>query len=169
MNKIQQYFSQEKKRMLWAFLSVFAWGMLAHGYRFLNNTISHDSLVEMNSAFVSDYIKLGSGRIVVPVYRAIFRGPVAIPWLVGCLALFWIGAAVYLVSRIFKMESPVLVVLTAGIFTVNITVSGLAGTYLHDLDCNMFSMLCAVGAVHLWQTTPDFKRGGIFPSLEEVS
>lgn len=43
------------------------WGMVAHGYMFFHNAISHDSLIEF--AGFSSNIQLGLGRFFVPVYR----------------------------------------------------------------------------------------------------
>ena len=50
------------------------------------------------------------------------------------------------------MKSECLVFATAGIFAVNLTSVATASTYLHDFDCNMFALLCAVGAVWCWQS-----------------
>lgn len=73
------------------------------------------------------------------------------PWLIGVLSLFWIGISVFLVSQIFRINSKKTDFLTAGIFTVNISLSATVATYIHDLDCYMFSLLCAVTAIWLWQ------------------
>lgn len=86
-----------------------------------------------------------------PCIGGLLRSDVTLPWLIGLLSLLWIGLAVFLVVRIFRMENRKLIFLTAGIFTANVTVSAIAATYVHDLDCDMLSLLCAVAAVWLWQ------------------
>lgn len=150
MNLLRQLYEQNKKWLSFSLISTFLWGMAAHAYRFLNNTVSHDSLNEFHGAIWGNTHKIKLGRIFVPLYQDLARGDLSVPWLIGCLSLLWIGLSVFLVVRIFKMESRPMVFLTAGIFTTNITVSATAATYLHDLDCYAFSLLCAVAAVSLW-------------------
>jgi len=67
------------------------------------------------------------------------------------LSLLWIGLAVYLVTRIFRIRSKLSIFLIAGIFTANITVAATAATYSHDYDCDMFALLCSVCAVYCWK------------------
>lgn len=142
---------EHKKQLYYAIMATFFWGMLAHGYGFLHNSFSGDSLSEFFGAMGSNAWKIQLGRFVVPAYKAVFRTDLTLPWLVGMLSLLWIGLAVYLTVRIFRMESGILIFLTAGIFAANITVAATAASYLHDYDCNMFALLCAVAAVYLWK------------------
>lgn len=125
--------------------------MLAHAYRFLNGNFNHDSLLEFHGAIFGTEHKIALGRFFVPLYRDLLRSDATLPWLIGVFSMFWIGLAVWLVIQIFEIEDTKLAFLTAGIFTVNVSVSATAATYIHDLDCNMFAMLCAVAAVWLWQ------------------
>lgn len=129
----------------------FGWGFAAHGYMFADNSLSHDSLREFHAQILGNNIKMGSGRVFTPFYRDILGSDVTLPWLAGILALLWIGLAVYLTARIFRIESKTIIFLMAGIFTTNIAVSATTATYIHDLDSYMFSMLCAVAAVYLWK------------------
>lgn len=144
-------FSRHKKQLIFAMAATFFWGLLAHAYCFFNGNFSHDSLNELHGAILGNNFRLISGRYLVPLYRELLRGDVTLPWLIGVLSLVWIGLAVFLVTQIFRMENRKLIFLTAGIFTTNITVSATAATYIHDLDCFMFSLLCATAAVWLWQ------------------
>lgn len=142
---------QNKKCFYFVMLATFFWGMLAHGYGFMHDSFSGDSLSEFYGAMGSNSWKIQLGRFVVPAYKAFFRTDMTLPWLVGMLSLLWIGLAVSMTVRIFRMESRLLIFLTAGIFSANITVAATAASYLHDYDCNMFAMLCAVTAVYLWK------------------
>lgn len=144
-------FERNKKWLYFALIATFIWGLAAHGYAFFDNNVSHDSLNEFHGAILGNNIKMNSGRVFVPVYRDLLRSDATLPWLIGILSLFWTGLAVFLVIRIFHVESKVIAFLIAGIFTTNISVSATAATYLHDLDCNMFSLMCAVAAVYLWK------------------
>ena len=151
MNRLLQDLKQNIHILYLALASAFGWGFAAHGYMFTDNSVSHDSLREFHAEIVGNNIKMGSGRIFTPIYRELLGTDITMPWLMGILALLWIGLAVYLTARIFRMESKVLVCLTAGIFATNIAVSATTATYIHDLDSYMFSMLCAVAAVYLWK------------------
>ena len=151
MNPLTDALERNKKKLLFSFAAVFFWGLLAHGYCFFDNSFSHDSLNEMHGAIFGNDLKITSGRIFVPLYRDLLRSDVTIPWFIGILSLVWIALAVFLVLKLFRVESKVTAFLIAGVFTVNISVAATAATYLHDLDCYMFSLLCAVGAVYLWK------------------
>ena len=159
MQQIRAFYEAHKKWLWFSLIATFLWGMVAHGYCFMDNNVSHDSLNEFQSAIVGNDIKIGSGRFFVPLYRDLLRSDVTLPWLIGVLSLLWIGLSVFLVVRMFRVRSKVTAFLIAGIFTVNISVSSTAATYLHDLDCNMFSLLCAVAAVYLWR---EKKRGWLW-------
>ena len=150
MNSVKKTFEDNKNWLLWALLSAFVWGMAAHGYGFLHDTFTHDSLSGFGGD-TGDAWKISLGRFLVPVYRNVFRTELTLPWMVGLLSVLWVGLAVFLMARIFRMESRVLICLTSGILMANLTVAATGATYLHDLDGNLFGMLCAVAAVWLWQ------------------
>lgn len=154
MNKHLQAFEKNKKELYISLAATFLWGLLAHGYCFLHSNFSHDSLNEFNSAIFGDAWKIQLGRYFIPVYRSLFHPELTYPWLIGVLSLLWCGLAVYLVTRIFRIENKGLIVLTAGIFTVNLTFSATAATFIHDLDCDMLALLFSVAAVYCWKAHP---------------
>ena len=154
MNNLRQCFARNKKWLLFSLMATFMWGLAAHGYGFLHSSFTHDSLTEFNGALFGNHFKLTSGRFISPIYRAVMRTPLTLPWMIGLLALLWIGLSVFLLVKIFRMDSKVLVALTAGILSVNLTVSATAATFLHDFDCDMFALLCTVLAVYLWRSHP---------------
>lgn len=162
MERIAQKMERNKKWLLLSVLAVFLWGILAHGYGFMHSSFSHDSLNEFNGADGSNAWKIQLGRFVIPVYKAVFRTDLTLPWLVGILSLLWIGLSVFLVIRIFKIESRTLVFLIAGIFTANITVAATSATYMHDFDCDMFALMCSVLAVYFWRNVP---RGSLLGAV----
>ena len=141
---------KNKTRLITALVCTYLWGLAAHGYAFFDNRLSHDSLLEFHAEILGNEIKMSSGRMMTPIYRDLLGSDVTLPWFSGMLALLWIGLAVFLVVRLFRMESKPAVALVAGIFVTNITVSATAATYLHDLDSYMFAMLCSVAAVWMW-------------------
>lgn len=152
---------REKNRLCTIFLATLVWGLAAHGYALLNFTVSHDS---MNEFWIYQQIsyysgtaaqwKIALGRFLSPVYQLLFRGETVTPWFGGMLALLWIALAVWGTACLFGIRERWLLIFTSGIFTVNLSVTALTASYLHDLDADMFAVLAAVCAVLLW------KQGG---------
>lgn len=143
-------FQREKRQLLLCLCAVFLWGLVAHGYGFLHCSLSHDALNAFIASENEDFWKVCVGRFFSPLYRSLLRGSVAAPWLLGLLGLVWVAAAVYLVCRIFRVQSPVLTVLIAGIMTTNLSFISQVATYFHEFDINAFALLLAVAAVFLW-------------------
>ncbi|MCD8010057.1 MAG: glucosyltransferase domain-containing protein [Lachnospiraceae bacterium] len=156
---LKDKFQRSRLFLLRCFLYVFVWGLVAHGTMYLHNSISHDSLNE----FVSDIRvlswKISLGRVLYPVYQALTRGFVTLPWLIGLLTLLYTGIAVFLVMKLFDVKSQKIAFLAAGIFTANVTVIAVTATYINDLDADLFAMLLAVGAAYLWRRG----RRGLLP------
>lgn len=151
---LKEKFEKNKFWLIFSLASTYLWGLAAHAYFLFDNSISHDSLKEFHAAIYGNVFKVELGRFLVPFYRTIFRGDATMPWLIGILGLFWLGLAVFLVVRIFCVESKLLVFLIAGVMSTNITVFALIATYVHDFDCYMCSLLCATMAVYLWKVDP---------------
>ncbi len=152
---------QDRNRLICILLSVFGWGLLAHGYAFSNLTLSHDALNEFYLHGAMNYAegsvlrwKTGLGRFAEPVYQMIFRGDFASPWLAGMLSLIWLTLAVYLVSKMFLLSNPLTLAVISGFFTVNLTVTAMTASFIHDIDAYMFGVFLAAGAAFLWN------RGG---------
>lgn len=148
---------QERNRLICILLSVFGWGFLAHGFAFSNLTLSHDSLNEFYLHGAMGYAegsvlrwKISLGRFAEPVYQMIFRGDFAAPWLAGVLSLIWLTLAVYLVSKMFLLTNHLTLIAVSGFFTVNLTVTAMTASFIHDLDAYMFAVFLAAGAAFLW-------------------
>lgn len=156
INNFLEKIKDNKQLICYCMIVTFIWGMVAHAYIFLNNPFSHDSLNEFNGTIYGNDWRIQLGRVLVPAYRIITRTAATLPWLIGVLALFWIGLTVFFVTKLLRVEQNWFVILLAGIFTVNSTVTATAATYIHDLDCNMFALLMSVMAVYLWR---NYKKG----------
>ena len=141
----------ELRRFLFCLLLTFIWGLIAHAYVFFQDSFSHDSLNALYSNNIESIWKIQLGRILVPIYRALTRGAFTLPWLVGCLALLWIGISAYFVIRIFSIRSKPLIALIVGILATNLTVSSNAASYIHDFDVDMFALLMSTVAAYLWK------------------
>lgn len=144
-----------------SFLCTFFWGLLAHGFAFANLNLSHDSLNEFY-LFDSTPIKFRLGRFSEPILRVITGEFVTMPWLTGFITLLLISGAVCFTVRIFELSSLGEIALLSGIFTTNITVTALVGTYSHDLSGNMFALFLSVWTVYLWKQTCEQFSPGLF-------
>lgn len=154
---IKDWLFSRKENIIFCFCAVFFWGMLAHAYGFLHCSLSHDALNAFTATQVEETWKIELGRFFVPLYRALFRGPVMLPWVIGLLGLVWTAVAVFLVVEIFQIRSRMVVFLTAGIMTTNITYIAQIATYLYEFDFNAFCLMLSVLAVYLWN-----KNGNIW-------
>ncbi|MGM9660013.1 MAG: glucosyltransferase domain-containing protein [Faecousia sp.] len=166
MERLTETIEKHKQLLLFCLLSVFLWGLMAHGYGFLHSSFSHDSLYEFNGDGISNYIRVQNGRFVSPVCRKLFRTDLTLTWLIGVLGLIWISLSVFLTVRIFNLESKVVVFLISGFFTANLTVSSTAATFMHDFDCDMLALLFSITAVFLWRRKKwGFAPGAVFVML----
>lgn len=145
-----------KKMMLQSFIYTFILGLIAHGYCFLNTVMSHDAL---NNIYIgARWTRLRAGRFFYPIYLSWVRGRTLVPWLIGVLAIIWISIAVYMIVKMFKINKTVIIAAIAGICVANPTVYSIAATYLHDLDADMFALMCAVLGAYLWSKAIAQKR-----------
>lgn len=142
---------------LFCFLSVFIWGLIAHGYAFGNLSLSHDGMNEFGLKGAVGYApldvagwKLSIGRFFEPVYLMVLKGGFSSPWLSGILALVWISLLLWVLTRMLPLCSPLAVILSAGILTANLTVTAGAAGFMADLDAHMCAaFLSALGAYYL--------------------
>ena len=141
---------KEKSTIFTCLISTFVIGLLAHAYSYFHDSFSHDALGAIYATVSENNWKIALGRFFVPLYRTIFRGGIALPWMIGVLALIWIGLSVYLVAKIFSITSRGVIILLAGIMTTNLTVTATTATFLYELDADMFALLMATLAVFLW-------------------
>lgn len=143
--------SKEFRRFLFCILMTFIWGLAAHAYSFFQDSFSHDSLNALYANSIENDWKLQLGRILVPLYRALVRGSLALPWLIGLLSLMWMGIAVYFTVRTLDIKSRLMIALTAGIFATNITSTTLFATFNYETDVDMFALMAAAGAAYMWR------------------
>ena len=99
------YLLSQKETLWLCFISVFLWGFLAHGYGLIHNPLCHDSLNAFIATQAEELTKAEVGRFFVPIYRAVFRGPVAMSWLIGIMSLLWTAIALFLVVNILGTDT----------------------------------------------------------------
>lgn len=165
MNKLNAILSEKtntpRETLRLSLVFTFLWGLAAHGYMLLSSSISHDSLNEFLATSAVQEWKISLGRIFMPALYFI-RGQVSAPWWIGLISITSIGIAVFLAVQIFDIREKWMICLTAGIFTVNLTVTALTATYIHDMDCDMLALLFSVLAVYCWK---NYKRGWLYGSV----
>ncbi len=161
MKNLINCIKKEKKYIITIFIITFIWGIVTHGFMFFNNYLTHDSLFE--SIATQDIInwKISLGRIFYGPYIYLIRGIVTVPWLIGILSLIFISISAILILKMFKIkeDNHLMNILVPGILTANVTVISLCGTYIHDMDVDMFALLMSVLSVYLWRNN---KKGFIF-------
>lgn len=152
--KLHRFWLQHKATLFFCLAASFLFGLAAHGYTLLNFQLNHDSLDGLYAAGRENAHKIELGRVLAPAYRYVFRGMLSMPWLIGLLAFFWIGLGVWMMALSLNLCSRLPLALICGLMAVNSTVTALSGTFLHDLDQNMFAMMLACLSVLLWQRRP---------------
>lgn len=122
----------------------FGIGLIANSYCFFNFSPTVDSTMLVNEEGLWN---LSLGRFVIPAYLAI-RSKITIPWVIGCLSLFYIALSVYCVCSILKMKSTPEIALVSGVFTVNVSLADNFAAYLHTADFYMFALLLSCLGVY---------------------
>lgn len=155
MNQINFPFVPEKdqKMLLIAVVSSLFFGVLAHGYAYSNPTFSHDSIFEMGvntEAYDGVERKISTGRFLQPVMYYL-RGNITVPWFLGLLSLIFLGLASFLLTKTFRLPSPVL---TSGILSTCLGITLTTATYAHEIDMFGLGCLFAVAAVAVFELHP---------------
>ena len=136
-----------KRGLLYTFL----FGLLAHGFMLTNLSVSHDSVFNFYDAIQAHQHQIELGRFLEPLYRELTGSCLLMPWSLGLSAFFWLGIAVFLVCKLFDFFDRWEIVLTAGIMTVNISVTATAAAYAPWLAADMFTLMMAVFGVWCWR------------------
>lgn len=145
------FYTQYKSQLFLCLCAVFIFGLIAHAYAFFNHTLTHDGLNAFVATPTEEHWKVELGRFFVPVYRAIFRGAVTLPWLIGLLGLLWLGLAAFVVIRIFDVTDRRIAVLICGAMVINIPMISQLATYLYEFDFNALALLFSVSAAACWR------------------
>ena len=143
----------QKRKLLWAFEATAFFYLLAHGYRFVNNMFSGDSLV---AVYQDDYAwQIALGRCFNPIW-VFLRGTLTSPWLISVLGTFWMSLAVFCVVDFLGGSSRGAVILTASVMTINPVVACLNATFLPWTDLQIFALF--LNAAGVWFLKEKGKR-----------
>lgn len=148
-----------KNLFLTALIATFVFGLCAHGFAFFNLNVSHDALYEFYNV-VSARQKFGIGRFIEPIFRFITGEAYVLPWFAGIIGLTFVACGVYFLCKTFALRSAWQVILLSGIFSVNVTVTAVLASFMHDFTGDMFAFFLSVWVVYVWtngknkKTTP---------------
>lgn len=126
-------------------------GFFAHGYAFVNLSISHDAVFDFYDSLAEHQHQIGLGRVLEPLYREATASGLLMPWSTGIIAFFWLGLSVFLVCRMFDLTGRDEVFLAAGIMSVNISVTAVAASYMPWLAADMSALFLAAAGAVCWQ------------------
>ena len=137
-----------KKNLLYIAISCIVLWLLTHGYRFMNNIFTCDSLIEV---FQDDILFQRSlGRFMHPLVM-VLRGTICSPWLIGCVSLILMILSAFLLAEILKIENPLSIFIMCGILICNNTMICSAAGFLPWMDVYMAALFLAVLGVWLFQ------------------
>ena len=137
------YHEKIKKNWKIAFWSAFLLGLLVHIYKFTNLLPNADALYN----FYSDQNMVASGRWFLSIACG-FSSYFDLPWIIGVLSLLFMGLTAAMVAEVFRMENPVLIVLSSGLL-VSFPAITATMAYEFTADGYMLAMVLAALSVCL--------------------
>ncbi len=142
--------------ILLTFVSALAFGLVTHLYMLTNKLPNHDDIGHL---FGSDY-GAASGRWLLPFVLRI-HGSFSLPWLIGLLALVFLGLSACLTVSVLRIRRPLGCILTAALM---VSFPSVAATfaYMFSADAYFFSLLLACLAGFL---ACKFRWGWVFAIL----
>lgn len=140
---IKLYRDKVKKKWKTAFLSAVIMGFMVHFYRFTNYFPNHDGLFN----FWSTQNMVASGRWFLAPACAI-SSCFDLPWVIGIFSVLFMALTAVLISEIFEMKNPCLIVLSSGLL---VSFPAITETMFFEFtaDGYMLAMLLGTAAVYL--------------------
>lgn len=136
---VEFYQTRIKKSWKLAFVSAFVVGLLVHMYKFTNTLLGHDSL--FNIYGTQNVVRSGRWFLAVACSLSSFFD---LPWVNGVLSLIWIGVAAAVVSDIFRIENPVLILLTGGLL---VTFPAVTQTFYFEYTADGYMLAMVLAAL----------------------
>ena len=148
---ISQWNHNEKRTALATLCASISFSLLFHGFLFMNEMFSHDSLnIEMffSRELLSYYAE--RGRFAIPLYD-IIKGGVCVPWVVGVLYIFWMCLTSLLLVRLFRVRTISGAVLISALQCANLSLTLTGASYIYCMDTYAFALFTAVLAAYLFE------------------
>ena len=134
-------FYRERIRNTWktAFFSAFFLGLLVHIYKFTNLLPNADALYN----FYSSQNMVASGRWLLSIACG-FSSWFDLPWVNGILSLVFMGLASAMVAEVFRMENPVLIVLSSALM---VSFPAVTATMSYEFTADGYMLAMALAAL----------------------
>ena len=127
-------------RLKLSFLWTYVFGLIAHGFVYLNTTYNHDgSMIYLTD----DEWKISIGRYMGVFYRY-FRSRYSAPWLTGMLALCYLALCTFIIVMIFDIKKPAFIAAIGACFATNYSLIFMNASTIHESDTYMLSVLIYV-------------------------
>ncbi|MCI8672437.1 MAG: hypothetical protein HFI89_02935 [Lachnospiraceae bacterium] len=136
---VEFYQTRIKKSWKLAFVSAFVIGLLVHMYKFTNTLLGHDSL--FNIYGTQNVVRSGRWFLAAACSLSSFFD---LPWVNGVLSLIWIGVAAAVVIDIFRIENPVLILLTGGLL---VTFPAVTQTFYFEYTADGYMLAMVLAAL----------------------
>lgn len=145
-------FYRDKVKRSWkiAFLSVVIIGLLVHLYKFTNYLPNRDSLV--NVYHDQNIVYLGRWFLSIACGISSYFD---LPMLIGVLSVLYIALSMVLITDLFHMENPLLIILSAGIL---VTFPGVTETFFYEYTADGYFLAMLLAAFAVWLTRLEKKR-----------
>ena len=138
---LQMWKKKIKSEWKLAFLAAVVIGLVVHLPMMLSDIPNHDGLASM----YFDQNMITSGRWFLMVACG-FSSYYTLPWLIGLIAILWLGVTAALLVEFLEVKDRVTIVLISGLL---VTFPALASTfaYVFTMDGYMLALMLAVAAV----------------------
>lgn len=146
----EKFFKLEKieRRYRITIISTFVFGLLAHGYMFLNKFSFLDDVVSLTSVGAT----YTSGRWFLAILEKIvsffFYGTYSVPWFIGILSLCMVACIGVLIVNIFDIKHDISCAVIGGLLITFPSMTGLY-SFMFTSGYYVFSILLSVLAVWL--------------------
>ncbi len=132
------YQNNIKKNWKIAFASAFIMGLLVHIYKFTNLLPNADALYN----FYSNQNMAASGRWFLSVACG-FSSWFDLPWVNGVMSLLFMGLTAAMVAEVFRMENPVLILLSSGLL---VSFPAITATMAYEFTADGYMLAMALAA-----------------------
>ena len=120
-------------------ISVFAFSVLAHLFRYTNSAFNSDSLGIFRGG-IDIPKQIGRGRWLQPLYLYV-RGPISAPFLIGLLATVYLALSAILIVKILGIRNRGRIVILCGLLAVAPAITITNAAFLPWTDIFMLSLL----------------------------
>lgn len=163
MKKDTKMTKDQKRFALITGIVSFFW-IFAHGYRFMNNLHTSDSLV---SVFQDDILWQRSLGRFMQTFTFVFRGTIVAPWLIMIISILFLSGAIYVIDKILKIQSMVSLIAIIGILVCNVTWTTAVACYLPWVD--IYSVAFFLATLGCWLCKKDTAIGYILGTICFIS